>query len=89
MLYKIVPFLVWLHSRRWPSGVSNMEEVLSAGAAYCQLGLHACALALLAAAVWQPGWAQVAGAVYAVASLALAADLTRAALRLRRATPVS
>ncbi|MCW8919647.1 MAG: hypothetical protein OQL08_12650 [Gammaproteobacteria bacterium] len=54
MLYKIVPFLVWLHlnSRlqaqgRWQGGVPNMKQVILPGVTRWQLRLHLLALALL------------------------------------------
>lgn len=57
MLYKIVPFLVWLHlqNRRLPRGtVPNMKEIIEEAAARRQAGFHEAALVLLLAAAVQP-----------------------------------
>ena len=61
MLYKIVPFLIWLHLQDWRpapvlSGVPNMKAILPQGAARAQFYLHAGALVLLLGAVLAPGW---------------------------------
>jgi hypothetical protein len=58
MLYKIVPFLVWLHvqSRHPPRGsVPNMKEIIGDAAARRQAWTHEIALALLLCATLQPG----------------------------------
>ncbi|NIR31308.1 MAG: hypothetical protein GWN84_18770 [Gammaproteobacteria bacterium] len=78
MLYKIVPFLVWLHSRNAPGGVHNMSQVLPERRARHQLRLHGLSLALLVAAILYPLVSPVAGIVFAGSSLWLAFNLIQA-----------
>lgn len=87
MLYKIVPFLVWLHSRNHPQGVHNMNQVLSARRVRGHLWVHGLALALLVLASLYPSWARPAGVLYALSAALLAANLAGAVSRLR-ARPV-
>ena len=54
MLYKIVPFLVWLHLNNrlqaqgsWQGGVPNMKQIIAVTATRRQFHLHLLALALL------------------------------------------
>ncbi|MHB8348054.1 MAG: hypothetical protein ACYDHM_12940 [Acidiferrobacterales bacterium] len=57
MLYKIVPFLVWLHLQSSPVGrgkLPNMKEIIPDRHAFIQFWLHLAALLLLAGAVWIP-----------------------------------
>ncbi|MDK9703297.1 MAG: hypothetical protein OEL20_09155 [Sulfuritalea sp.] len=64
MMYKIVPFLNWLHLQRLGgpiSAVPNMKKMIPAEAMTGQLRLHVLAVVLLLAAVWQPGLARLAG----------------------------
>lgn len=61
MLYKIVPFLVWLHLQDWRpapvlSGVPNMKVILPQHRARVQFLFHVGALGLLLGAALQPGW---------------------------------
>lgn len=59
MLYKIVPFLVWLHLREQGQGkvpAPNMKLILPEAAMRTQLGLHLAALALLMLACVWPQW---------------------------------
>lgn len=59
MLYKIVPFLVWLHlqSRHPPRGsVPNMKQIIADRAAQRQAWLHEAALLLLLLATLKPAW---------------------------------
>ncbi len=68
MMYKIVPFLNWLHLQRLGapmSAVPNMKKMIPAEAMTGQLRLHVLALVLLLAAVWQPGLARLAGVAFA------------------------
>jgi hypothetical protein len=68
MIYKIVPFLNWLHLQRLGgpiSAVPNMRKMIPADAMTGQLRLHLLATALLLVAVWQPGLTRLAGAVFA------------------------
>lgn len=82
MLYKIVPFLVWLHLQNAGKGqvmAPNMKKVLSDKAAARQMVSHVLALALLIAAVFLPSWfARPAGAALFVSSLWLGANLLSA-----------
>jgi hypothetical protein len=61
MLYKIVPFLVWLHLNNrlqargsWQGGVPNMKQIIAVSAMRWQFRLHLVALALLLATVLLP-----------------------------------
>ena len=86
MMYKITPFLNWLHLQRLGapmSAVPNMKKMLSAEAMTGQLRLHVLALLLLLAAVWMPGLARLAGVVFAGSSAWLAWNLIGAARRYR------
>lgn len=83
MLYKIVPFLIWLHLQNRGRGMvtaPNMKAVLAEARMLRHLKLHLAACALLVAAVlWPDGFARLAGAALAVASLTLAGNLLAAA----------
>lgn len=86
MLYKIVPFLVWLHlnnrlqqAGRWQGRVPNMKQVIPERHARWQYRLHLLALGLLIAALLIPGWPVAPGAlVWFVSSLALGWNLVQA-----------
>ncbi len=57
MLYKIVPFLVWVHLQANPGGrgkLPNMKEIVPDRRAGIQFWLHLSALLLLAGAAWMP-----------------------------------
>ncbi len=87
MLYKIVPFLAWLHLQelRPPRGsVPNMKEVLPDAVAFRQWRAHATALALLVAAALFPGvsgLARVAGLALALSAAWLLVNLLRVRAR--------
>lgn len=84
MMYKITPFLNWLHLQRLGapmSAVPNMKKMLSAEAMTGQLRLHVLALLLLLAAVWLPGLARLAGMAFAASSIWLAWNLISAMRR--------
>ncbi|OHC61491.1 MAG: hypothetical protein A2040_11730 [Rhodocyclales bacterium GWA2_65_19] len=69
MMYKIVPFLNWLHLQRLGaplSAVPNMNKMIPVEAMTGQLRLHVLAVSLLLAAVWLPGLTRLAGAALAV-----------------------
>ena len=86
MMYKITPFLNWLHLQRLGapmSAVPNMKKMLAAEAMSGQLRLHVLALLLLLAAVWLPGLARLAGVAFAASSAWLAWNLISAAQRYR------
>ena len=88
MLYKIVPFLAWMHLRNRGSArspVPNMNKLLPEADMQRQMQAHAVALALLLAAVIQPGWlARPAGIALAVASGWLMVNLLGAVRRYRQ-----
>jgi hypothetical protein len=71
MLYKIVPFLNWLHLQNL-CGLQaippTMHQMIPEKAMRGQFHLHLAALALLLAAVWLPVLARPAGLLFALAS---------------------
>lgn len=84
MMYKITPFLNWLHLQRLGapmSAVPNMKKMIPADAMTGQLRLHVLALLLLLAAVWQPGLARLAGVAFAASSAWLGWNLIGAVRR--------
>lgn len=84
MLYKIIPFLGWLHLQRLGaplSAVPNMKGMLAELAMRRQLGLHLMALALLLAAVGLPWLIRPAGLIFAVSAAALGWNLVTATRR--------
>ena len=84
MMYKIVPFLNWLHLQRLGaplSAVPNMNKMIPAGAMTGQLRLHVLAVVLLLAAVWQPELARLAGVAFAASCAWLGWNLVGAARR--------
>jgi hypothetical protein len=84
MLYKIIPFLGWLHLQRLGaplSAVPNMRGMLAELAMRRHLGLHFMALALLLAAVGLPWLIRPAGLVLAVSAAVLGWNLMTAARR--------
>lgn len=84
MLYKIVPFLIWLHLQNLGNLKTlppNMKQMISDRAMRGQLRLHFGALALLLAAVLWPPMANVAGVAMAASFLWLEWNLI-GALRL-------
>ncbi len=86
MMYKITPFLNWLHLQRLGapmSAVPNMKKMLAAEAMTGQLRLHVLALLLLLAAVWLPGLARLAGVAFAASSAWLGWNLISAVQRYR------
>lgn len=92
MLYKIVPFLVWLH---WQQRVStrlalrhqmvlpNMRSILPEARCRRQLQCHALALVMLLAAVWLPALVRPAALLWAASFALLGYNLLRAALLYR------
>jgi hypothetical protein len=79
MLYKIVPFLVWLHLRRLGQGklhAPNMNLILPNRVMWPQVALHFAALLLLmAATVWPTGFTYAAGATVVASNGALLRNL--------------
>lgn len=88
MLYKIVPFLSWLHLQNLGKGrvpAPNMSKILSESAAMRQTASHVVALAGLVAAAVAPAWfARPAGLALVVASGWLFANFGLAYWRFRR-----
>jgi hypothetical protein len=88
MLYKIVPFLAWLHLRNCGDGrmpVPNMNRILGDAAMQRQCLAHLLAVILLPAAAIRPDWlARPAGVALALASGWLFGNLLLATLRYRR-----
>jgi len=92
MLYKIVPFLVWLHlamsptaSGRPPAGSApGVKNVIPAARPWFQLRIHALSVLLMAAGVLGvPGLLQAGGAAFTVACALIGLDIV-SALRLYR-----
>ena len=87
MMYKITPFLNWLHLQRLGapiSAVPNMKKMIPADDMTGQLRLHVLALLLLLVAVWQPSLARLAGFAFATSCAWLAWNLIGAVRRYRR-----
>ena len=84
MMYKIVPFLNWLHLQRLGgpiSAVPNMKKMIPAEAMTGQLRLHVLAVALLLAAVWVPGLTRLGGLALAASFAWLGWNLIGSARR--------
>lgn len=82
MLYKIVPFLAWMHLQQLARGPApNMNKLLPEIAARRQFQAHAAALALLALAVLFPVLAVPAGLALCLAQGGLFYNLWRAVRR--------
>lgn len=82
MLYKIVPFLNWLHlQRQCPPGAlpPTMNRMISAAAQRGQSHAHLAALIMLLGAVWLPGIAWLAGGAFAASCAWLGWNLIGAA----------
>lgn len=79
MLYKIVPFLVWLHLRRQGQGklhAPNMKLILPERGMWLQVTLHGTALLLLmAATAWPARFTSAAGAALLASNAALLHNL--------------
>lgn len=88
MLYKIIPFLIWLHlQNRGQSRVTapNMKAVLAESRMLLHYRMHlgACVV-LMAAAVWPDLLARLAGLAFAAAACCLLANVAAAAGVYRR-----
>ncbi len=82
MLYKIMPFLNWLHLQRqggFSRNTPNMKQMIPERAMRAQMWLHFTAFGLLLAAVLWPALARVAGLVFAASCLWLEWNLAGAA----------
>ncbi len=86
MMYKILPFLNWLHLQRLGapmSAVPNMKKMIPAAAMMGQFRLHVAALALLLLATLQPLLARPAGIAVAASFAWLGWNVLGAARRYR------
>ena len=84
MMYKIVPFLVWLHLQQATperNPLPHMGQIIPQRAMRWQAAAHGAAVALLIAALAWPLAVYGAGLAWAVAQLLLAVNLSRAAFR--------
>ena len=88
MLYKIVPFLIWLHLQNRGQGqvtAPNMKVVLAEARMLRHLRFHlAACLLLLAASAWPAIFARLAGLALAASGFCLLANLLAAAGVYRR-----
>jgi hypothetical protein len=88
MLYKIVPFLAWLHLQNLGGGAvaaPPMNRILADAEMSYQVWAHVAAVGVLFAACWQPAWlARPAGVLAALASGWLLFNLAKAFSRYRR-----
>lgn len=84
MMYKIAPFINWLHLQRI-AGVATMpptmREMIGERAMQAQMGLHFAALATLLGAVWLPLLTRPAGFLWALSAVWLGSNLLGAARR--------
>jgi len=78
MLYKIVPFIVWLHLQRVLDTPPTMHLVIPERMMRWQFRLHLASLALLVAAVIVPPLAMPAGMLFATSCALLEVNLARA-----------
>jgi hypothetical protein len=80
MMYKIVPFMMWLRLMRLYGArhAPGIAEIIPARAAMGQCLSFACALPLLLLAAFAPSLARAAGAAFCVSSLWLAINVARA-----------
>lgn len=86
MLYKIVPFLAWLHLQRTGAPIAqlpNMRGFIAEKSARRHLGLHIVALLTLLGAIEFPALASVAGTLLAGSYAWLGYHLVAASLRYR------
>ena len=84
MLYKIVPFLNWLHLQKIGDPRTpppNMKQMIPEKAMRLQMRLHFAALGLLLAAVLWPPLARAAGLLFAVSCAALEWNMVGAVRR--------
>lgn len=85
MLYKIMPFLNWLHLQQVLGQVPSMRQMLSEQAMMRHARMHMTSVVLLLAAVALPVLMPVAGLALVVTSLWLEANVVRIARAYRRA----
>lgn len=87
MIYKITPFLNWLHLQRLGapiSAVPNMKKMIPGDTMTGQFRLHVLAVALLLAAVWLPALARPAGLAFAASCAWLGVNVILALKNYRR-----
>lgn len=87
MLYKIVPFLNWLHLQRITvkgSPPPTMKQMIADKAMHRQYSVHLAALGMLLLAVWWPALVRPAGLLFAVSSAWLGVNLLLAVRVYRR-----
>lgn len=86
MLYKIVPFLAWLHLQaRLQSAAPHMKEFLPDAPALAHAWLHGVTLVLLVPAIWAPApWVYPAAGALLASFLWLGANIVRSVRRYRQ-----
>ena len=91
MLYKIIPFLVWLHmtqtiemSNRWELKIPNMKKIVSDKNARNQFRMHMLAVGLMLVALFVADLVRFAATVFMISNLYLAFNLISGALVFRR-----
>ncbi len=84
MLYKIAPFLSWLHLQKHMSPAPNMKHMLPESAMRAQWYAHCAALAALLGAVFWPLLLPLAGGLLACSGAWLGRNLYYAAREFRR-----
>ncbi|GAB4173085.1 MAG: hypothetical protein Fur0039_14260 [Rhodocyclaceae bacterium] len=78
MLYRIVPFVIWLHLQKRMPIAPNMNQLIAAASANRQLRLYLAAAACLAGALAWPPLAWPAGALFAASFALLEWNLVQA-----------
>lgn len=81
MMYKITPFINWLHLQRLGapiSAVPNMKKMIPGDAMTGQFRLHLLAVLMLLASVWLPALARPAGLVFAASCAWLGLNVIQA-----------
>jgi hypothetical protein len=84
MLYKIGPFITWLHLQRLEAPISslpNMKQMIGTRATQNQMILHFLATGLILLAVWVPFLSRPAGVAWAASSAWLGLNLWHGAQR--------
>ena len=87
MMYRIAPFLNWLHLQRVGAPIAaapNMKQMISVDAMTAQFRLHVLALLLLLASVWLPSLVRAAGIMFAGSCVWLGWNLISAVNSYRR-----